>query len=74
MRSSIVKWVSMASLMLAVLFWDFAANYQLVLNLVVCMAAAVVVVQSVQTLAALKQPALLAMPSITGRTPGSQSL
>lgn len=48
MRTQIVKWVSIAALLLAVLFWSSASNYQLALNVVVCAAASVVAVQAVQ--------------------------
>jgi len=48
MRTKIVKWVSIAALLLAVIFWRSAANYQLLLNSVVCMAAIAVVVQAAQ--------------------------
>jgi len=118
MRTKIMKWVSIAALLLAVVFWNYAADYQLALNVVVCMAAAVVVAQAVQikkyawaagflslallfnpvvpafqlaggfslmlivlsiapfaiSLATLKPQPILSIPSITDRTPGSQSL
>jgi hypothetical protein len=47
MRIQIVKWVSIIGLLSAVLFWSSSA-FQLALNLVVCMAAAVVTVQAFQ--------------------------
>src|SRR5574340_1182318 len=49
MRTRITKWVSIAALLLAVLFWNSAANYQLALNVIVSIAAAVVAVQAFQT-------------------------
>ena len=117
MRTRIVKWVSIAALLTAVLFWRSAENYQFLLNVVVTTAALIVVAQAVQakeygwaagfvamalvfnpvvyvfrlsgqlslllvlgsiapfaiSLAALKPQPLLSMPSITDRTPGSQS-
>ena len=48
MRTMIVKWVSIASLLFCVMFWNSAANYQLALNVVVSVAAAVVAVQAFQ--------------------------
>lgn len=46
MLTKIMKWVSMAALLLAAMFWRSAANYQFLLNLVVCLGASVVVVQA----------------------------
>jgi hypothetical protein len=48
MRTNIVKWVSIAALLLAAVCWRSAARYQLMLNVVVSMVAAMVVVQAVQ--------------------------
>ena len=48
MRIQIVKWVSIIGLLSAGLFWSSVATFQLALNLVVCMAAAVVTVQAFQ--------------------------
>jgi hypothetical protein len=48
MRIQIVKWVSLIGLLSAVLFWSSVATSQLALNLLVCMAAAVVTVQAFQ--------------------------
>ncbi len=48
MRTEIVKWVSIVTLPLAVLFWNSAATYQLALNVLVSMAAVVITVQAVQ--------------------------
>jgi hypothetical protein len=116
--TQVMKWVSIGALLVAVLFWNSGANYQLELNLVVSVAAVVVLVQAFQakkyrwaacflTIALLFNPAvpvfrlagvvafalvvlsiapfaislialrplpLLSIPSITDRTPGSQSL
>jgi hypothetical protein len=44
----VMKWVSIAALLGTVLFWNSGANYQLELNLVVCIAAVVVLVQAFQ--------------------------
>jgi hypothetical protein len=46
MRIQIVKWASIIGLLLAVLFWNSVANFQLALNLFVCMAAAAVARQA----------------------------
>lgn len=46
MRTKIIKWVSIAILLLAAVCWNSAANYQLVLNVVVSSAAAVISVQA----------------------------
>jgi hypothetical protein len=48
MYTQVMKWVSIVALLLAVVFWNSAANYQLELNLVVSVAAAVVLVQTLQ--------------------------
>jgi len=48
MHSQVVKWFSIAALLAAVLSWKSAANYQLELKLVVCVAAAVVLTQAFQ--------------------------
>ena len=118
MFTSIMKWVSIAALLMAALSWRSAEGYQLLLEFVVCMGAIVVVMQAVQetkylwaagfvtiamlfnpivpvprptgdlyllmifvclasfaiSLAALKTQPLLSIPSITDRTPGSESL
>jgi Family of unknown function (DUF6804) len=117
-HTQVMKWVSIAALLVAVLFWNSGANYQLELNLVVSVAAVVVLVQAFQakkygwaacflviavlfnpalpvfrlaggvglalvvlsiapfaiSLIALRPHPLLSIPSITDRTPGSQSL
>jgi hypothetical protein len=113
-----MKWVSIAALLVAVVFWNSAANYQRELDLAVSVAAAVVFVQAYQvkkyrwaacfltitllfnpavpvfrlaggvgfalvvlsiapfaiSLIALRPLPLMSIPSITDRTPGSQSL
>ena len=118
MHTQVMKWVSIAALLLAVVFWSSATNFQPELNLVVCGAAAVVLIQAFQlkkynwaagflmiallfnpavpvfrlaglvglllvvlsiapfaiSLIALRPHPLLSIPSITDRTPGSQSL
>jgi hypothetical protein len=48
MYTKVMKWVSIAGLLLAVMFWGAARNYQRELNLVVSVAAAVVFIQAVQ--------------------------
>lgn len=48
MHTQVMKWVSIAALLLALVFWNFAANYQLELNLVVIVAAAIVLIQAFQ--------------------------
>jgi hypothetical protein len=47
-RVKAVKWVSVAALLLTALFWRSAANYQLLLDFVVCMGAIVVVQPAVR--------------------------
>ena len=42
MRIQIVKWISIVGLLLAVLFWNSVASFQLALNFFVCMSAAMV--------------------------------
>ena len=118
MFTKIMKWVSIAALLLAAMSWRSAPNYQLLLEFVVCMGAIVVVMQAVRetkylwaagfvtiallfnpvvpvfrlsgplslllvlaciapfalSLAGLNTQPLLSIPSITGRTPGSESL
>jgi hypothetical protein len=48
MFAKIMKWVSIAALLLAAMFWRSAANYQLLLNFAVCMGAIVVGTQAVR--------------------------
>lgn len=48
MLAKIMKWVSISALLLAAMSWRSAANYQLVLNFVICMGAVVVVMQAVR--------------------------
>lgn len=48
MHAQVMKWVSIAALLLAAMFWNSAANYQIELNLVVTIAAAVVLIQAFQ--------------------------
>ncbi len=48
MFAKIMKWVSIAALLLAAISWRSAANYQLLLQFVVCMGATVVVMQAVR--------------------------
>lgn len=112
----ITKWLSILALLLGLLF-SSSAGYRIALEMEVCVAAIVVVMQAIRTgkyvwalgflalavlfnpavpvplshrlflglewfsilaflvsLAALKARPLLSIPSITGRTPGSESL
>jgi hypothetical protein len=46
--TQMMKWVSIAALLVAVVFWNSAANYQRELNLVVSVAAAVILAQAFQ--------------------------
>jgi hypothetical protein len=48
MPAKIMKWVSIAALLMTALFWRVAADYQLLLGFVVCMGAIVVVRQAIQ--------------------------
>ena len=48
MLAKIMKWVSIAALLLAAMFWRSAANYQLLLDFAVCMGAIVVAMQAVR--------------------------
>lgn len=48
MQTTVVKWVSIAALLLTVVFWQNASSYQLVLKGLVSVAAAVVLVQAFQ--------------------------
>ena len=48
MHTKVMKWVSITALLLAVVFWRAAPNYQSELNIVVCAAAAVVLIQAFQ--------------------------
>ena len=118
MHTKILKCVSVAALLLAMVCWPASSNYQRELNLVVSVAAVLVFVQAYQakkyqwaagflaiallfnpvyplfglagmlglallvatiapfalSLAALRPSPVLSIPSITDRTPGSQSL
>lgn len=48
MHNQVMKWFSVAALLLALLFWKSAAIYQLELNLIICVAAAFVLIQAFQ--------------------------
>jgi hypothetical protein len=48
MYTEVMKWVSIVALLLAVVFWNSAPNYQIELNGIVCVAAAVVLIQALQ--------------------------
>jgi hypothetical protein len=48
MFAKIMKWASIAALLLAAISWRSAPNYQLLLEFVVCMGAVVVVMQAVR--------------------------
>ena len=48
MPAKIMKWVSIAALLMTALVWRSAPNYQLVLGFVVCMGAIFVVQQAIQ--------------------------
>jgi hypothetical protein len=48
MAAKIMKWASIAALLMTALFWRPATNYQLLLGSVVCMGAIVVVRQAIQ--------------------------
>ena len=48
MLAIIMKWVSISALFLAATSWRYAANYQLLLDFVVCIGAVVVVMQAVR--------------------------
>jgi hypothetical protein len=118
MLAKIMKVACIVTLLLTALLWRFAPNYQLVLDLVLCVGSLVVFAQAVRareyywaggflviavafnpvllvlkpsgdlslvvvvlcipafamSLAALKPPLLLSIPSITDRNPGSRSL
>lgn len=118
MYTQVMTCFSIAALLLAVVFWNSAPNYQMELNVFVSVAAAVVVIQAFQakkylwavgflaiallfnpavpvfrltggvglslvvlsiapfaiSLVELRPHALLSVPSITDRNPGSQSL
>jgi hypothetical protein len=48
MHTVVMKWFSIAALLLAVMFWNSAPNFQIELNIVVSAAAAVVLIQAFQ--------------------------
>ena len=48
MLALVMKWVSISALFLAATSWRSAANYQLLLDFVVCIGAVVVVMQAVR--------------------------
>jgi len=48
MPARVMKWLSVATLLVTVLFWGSAKNFRLELDLVVCAAAAVVVAQAME--------------------------
>jgi hypothetical protein len=48
MRTTILKWASIGSLLLVAVFWNYAATYQAALNFIVTIAAAAVLIQAYQ--------------------------
>ena len=48
MHAQVMKWVAIAALLVALLFWNSATSYQVVLSLVVTVAASVVLIQAFQ--------------------------
>jgi hypothetical protein len=118
MYTEVMKWVSIAALLLTLAFWGSASTYQSELSLVISAAATIVFIQAVRaksypwaggflamallfnplvpvfrlsgdmsiaivalaiapfsmSLMSLRPQPLLSIPSITDRTPGSQSL
>ena len=46
MHAQTMKWISIGALVLAVVFWNSAANFQMELDLLVALAAGVVLIQS----------------------------
>jgi hypothetical protein len=71
MYTKVMKLLSIIALLLALVFWNSAASYQLELNLVVSVAAAVVLIQAVQArkyrwAAAFLAIALLFNPVVRG--------
>jgi hypothetical protein len=46
MHTRVMKWFTIATLLLTVLFWESARDFRLELDLVVCVAAAIVVAQA----------------------------
>ncbi len=118
MHTEVMKWVSIAALLLTVVFWRSAGSYQSELNVVIALASGVILIQAFRatryvwaagflamgiffnpvvpvfrlagdfglaavvlaippfamSLIALRPRPLLSIPSITDRTPGSQSL
>jgi len=118
MHTKVLTWLSIAALLATLALWSSAPAFQLELNLVVSVAATVVLIHAFQarkyrwmagflatallfnpaipifrlggsvslalvilslvlftiSLAALRPPPLMSIPSITDRTPGSQSL
>jgi hypothetical protein len=48
MRTTILKWASIGSLLLVAVFWNYAATYQGALNFIVTIAAAAVLIQAYQ--------------------------
>jgi Family of unknown function (DUF6804) len=48
MYIQVMKWVSIVALLLCVVFWNDAANYQLELNVVISLAAIIIAIQAFQ--------------------------
>jgi hypothetical protein len=77
-----MKWVSISALLLAVVFWSSAPNYQSQFSMPVFRLAGgfslsllvLAIAPFAISLIALRPHPLLSIPSITDRTPGSQSL
>jgi len=49
MHTAVIKWVSIVALMLAIVFWRSAPAYQAELNILVTIAAVVVLIQAFQS-------------------------
>ena len=69
-----MTWLSIAALLSSIAFWSSTPDFQMALNLAVCIAAAVVLVQPFISSFSPRWRPLLSRPYTTGRSLGSQSL
>ncbi len=77
MRTSLVKWLCIVALFVAFVLWQWIADYESALRVVVCSGAAMVAFQAFHSAAfavSLTKLKPLSIPSITDRNPGSESL
>lgn len=71
MRTKIATYASLSALLLAVVLWSSKADYQLALNIVVSVAAMVVIAQAIQVKKYAWAPGFISIPLLFNPTVGS---